>query len=137
VFLRLLWTGVELRVLVNRALVFEWCNDGGGIGDPVDRRRRLTLSGMSLVRGLIVDLMVEGERGSSVRKVFWNPQILLADVPDISLCSSEEGAHGFTCSSWSATFHLPTLVIGLSLSLSSLSRLEASSLEIKLQLNQS
>jgi hypothetical protein len=30
-------------VLVNMALVFEWCNDGGGIGDPVDRRRRSTL----------------------------------------------------------------------------------------------
>jgi hypothetical protein len=41
VFLRLLWIEVGLRVLVNMALA--WGNDGGGIGDLVDRRRRSTL----------------------------------------------------------------------------------------------
>jgi hypothetical protein len=84
-------------VLVNMASGYG--NDGGGFGDPVDRRRRSTLLGMRLMRGLIVDLMVVGELMSSVRMVVWIHRIRLVDGATISHSSSEKVTRGLTCSS--------------------------------------
>jgi hypothetical protein len=83
-------------VLVNMALV---CDDVEGFGNLVVRTRRLTLWGMRLMKGLTVVLMVEGELGSSVRKVFWIHRILWVDAAFISLYPVGQGAKRLTCSS--------------------------------------
>ena len=78
---------VESRERVNKALVFEWWSDGGGLYDLVDHGRKSTLLDMSLKKGLIVSLMVEVEPRNLVQRVFCDHQSLLVDVADISICS--------------------------------------------------
>ena len=81
------------------ALGFGGWNDGGGLYGLVDRRCRPTLLGMSLMKGLSVDLTVAVELGNSARMVFCNHRILLVVVTIINLYSSSEMTSGLTCSS--------------------------------------